>query len=161
MTNTRSMMVVVVFFAFLLGEGKGQTEGPKKSEPEYEFRLDVKRILVLFSKDYFEVGRLNADGRFIPQGPRRPNGFNSPLEDFEEVINSPRFSSEPVYEFRSAHLIKGVLMEDCVFVPELGSKVIDLESYLKDYDPKKSPRIYNLPGRIVKKGEPEQAKKKK
>ena len=45
------------------------------------------------------------------------------------------------------------------FVPELGSKVIPLKNYLKDYQPGKTPRIYNLPRQIVKRGTKESSKK--
>jgi hypothetical protein len=40
-------------------------------------------------------------------------------------------------------------------------KLIRLEEYLKDYNPENHVRIYNLPGRIVKKGEAEKKDKQK
>ncbi|MCI0640614.1 MAG: hypothetical protein L0Y70_16190 [Gemmataceae bacterium] len=146
-------------FGLLLEPSWGGRREDSKRRLEYEFQLDLKRIIAAYSKDYWEYGTLDADGRFLPQGRKRQYGFNSALPDFEEVINTPRKPNEPVYEFRSARLIKGNLQQDAVLVPELASTVIDLDSYLKEYDPKNSPRIYNLPGRIVKKGEPEKDKK--
>jgi len=69
---------------------------------------------------------------------------------------------EPVYEYQDGKLIFGKLVVptydwqlNCwVIGPEFqpsGSRTpVDLEFYLATYDPQKSPRIYNLPGRIVR-----------
>lgn len=60
---------------------------------------------------------------------------------------------EPVYEFRYRRLIPGFIHTvspgDMLFVPDVDGKIIDLEEYLTNYDPKTSRRIYNLPGKIV------------
>ncbi len=158
---TTRLFFVLPTLIYLFFAANGNQKKPSNREPEYEFRLDLKRIVAVHYKNYWEYGTLDADGRLVPQGERRRYGFNSALPDIDEVINSPRKPNEPVYEFRSARLIKGNLQQDAVFVPELASTVIDLDLYLKEYDPKNSLRIYNLPGRIVKKGEPEIDKKKK
>jgi hypothetical protein len=53
-----------------------------------------------------------------------------------------------VYEFRSGRLIPGDIDDDGNFIPTVGGKIIDFKDYR--YGPK-APKIYNLPGKFVKK----------
>jgi hypothetical protein len=108
--------------------------------------------------DTMELGNLDDAGDFIPDwglppfpfvrpkltqrhwfsGEPQPNYYNLPREGHEEQV----------YEYRSGRLLKGVLLKSGTFVPELGSKVLDL----KDYEPEwNARRIYNLPGHLRKK----------
>jgi internalin A len=76
-------------------------------------------------------------------------GSGTPREDIYEFVPGAK---EDVYEYRSGRLVKGTLLENGTFVPELGGKVIDFKDY---HYAKDAPRIYNLPGRFVKKGSTE------
>ena len=113
--------------------------------------------------DVLEFGHLSDEGEFFPD-PDLPSisraGIRTPIKD--DPFGVPRYYTvphppwdrgpkqegqkesdpEPVYEFRSGRLIKGMLQATGNFVPELGSKVTDF----KDYDPNERRRIYNLPG---------------
>ena len=113
--------------------------------------------------DDVEFGHLSDEGEFFPD-PDLPSisraGIRTPIKD--DPFGVPRYYTvphppwdrgpkqegqkesdpEPVYEFRSGRLIKGMLQATGNFVPELGSKVTDF----KDYDPNERRRIYNLPG---------------
>jgi hypothetical protein len=46
--------------------------------------------------------------------------------------------------------VPGAIDKDFNFIPTVGAKVIDFKDYV--YSPK-APKIYNLPGKFVRKGE--------
>ncbi|HZU34600.1 MAG TPA: hypothetical protein VFA18_01755 [Gemmataceae bacterium] len=116
----------------------------------YEFRQDLRPYYGVRRGNMFVVGHLDAAGNFIPE-PRMhwlPTHGTYSLPQFDWLYRAHR-PDEPVYEFRSARLIKGVL-KDGSFVPDKGVKVIDF----KDYRYRKGAlRIYNLPGHFVKTNE--------
>jgi hypothetical protein len=86
-----------------------------------------------------QIGRLDRAGGFVED------------KDVKAVLlNGPSRPREPVYEYRSGRLIPGVLEEGGRFVPDVGGTVLPMETYLHDYTPDKARRVYNLPGRIVK-----------
>lgn len=58
--------------------------------------------------------------------------------------------SEPVYEYRSGRIIKGVLHDTGTFVPEVGSKVLDFKDYPVNEAGPPGLRVYNLPGVLRK-----------
>ena len=121
---------------------------------EYEFAPDTEPWVAVLHGETFSIGRLDGDGNFVTPDPnfirldiraKDPAGVPP-----YTMINSPKGR---VYEYRSGRLILGQLNETGDFVPDLDSKVSSLESYLKDYEPGRSLRIYNLPGKIAKKAE--------
>lgn len=114
--------------------------------------MDLTHLVALVRGYRFWLGHLNPDGDFVPDFDNPTAGFRikhvpAGLPAFT-YLNKPSRDGEPVYEYRSGRLIKGVLWEDGTFVPEIGSQVIGL----KEYRPGTGwPRIYNLPGRLVPK----------
>jgi len=73
----------------------------------------------------------------------------------EGCINHPLSRNEQVYEFRSGRLIPGYLQQNFDFLPEPGEAIIEFKDYVYS---KTSKRIYNLPGKFVKKSEYESEK---
>lgn len=106
---------------------------------------------MLWRGDKGRYGKFDADGNFVPDSRLpsyhhppdslpyfTPPGFSTPLT----YLNvSSAGSNDPSYEHRSGRLIAGVKTPKG-FVPEIGSKVLDLK---KDYDAKNPDRtIYNM-----------------
>ena len=119
---------------------------------QYEYVKDTDRYVGLVYKGGVSVGRLDGNGNFLPE-PSMINltGFKSGLPQYTLLVRGLQ-RGRPLYEYRSGRLIRGVLDKDGNFIPELGSTVIGFEDYLKAYQPDKSLKIYNLPGKIIKKG---------
>ena len=118
---------------------------PAPMPTEYEFVPDTDPLFRLSRIGYFAIGKLDEAGNFIPD-PRWADvthaGSGIP---FTQLLNGP---PGPAYEYRSGRLIPGELDKKGNFIPEIGGKIIPLE----DYRPgPKAIRIYNLPGRFVKK----------
>lgn len=61
------------------------------------------------------------------------------------------------YEYRSGRLIPGYLQQNCNFLPEPGEAIIEFKDYVYS---KTSKRIYNLPGKFVRRSEYEAEKAK-
>lgn len=170
---TVGLVVAVTGAAVMSGALLQAQEGQKvvRSKPIkvcFEYRPDLDRRVGMRIGNEIYVGWLRSDGTFVPDKKSKPvpiasvgrdlNGsfFRAWLEIARlDVINDPlryRDSGGVVYEYRSGMLIKGSLglaLDPGSFVPDPSSKAITLQDYLNDYDPEKSPRIYNLPGRIV------------
>jgi hypothetical protein len=121
----------------------------------YELRLETPYKVTLARMGKWFVGYLDENGDFSIVE-TISGGISLPFY-LPPIYNYPAKNvDEAVYEYRrSGLLIKGTLDGDGYFVPEAGSKVITLKEYLQEYDPKKSLRIYNLPGRIVKRRVPD------
>jgi hypothetical protein len=151
--------------------------GPIKSNAHHQYEfvedLGIKHVMRYPTGEY--TGYLDSSGQFIPDpsippilpkkggtGPSRPASQSSWL-----LSSRP---GEQLYEFRAGRLIPGVIKTNrpdtsvgavgpgpikvmTFFYPDIDGKIIEMSDYLKTYDPLKSRRIYNLPGRIVKKGE--------
>jgi hypothetical protein len=139
-----------------------------KETTQFEFLVDLQPRYLMHYLEVIYIGRLDATGQFVPDpkippklldlksgvqlaGPAPPSLFDAHTRD------RPEFDGR-VYEFRAGRLIPGIIKQDMktgfrYFYPDLDGKVIEMSDYLKAYDPKKSRIIYNLPGRIVKKGE--------
>jgi hypothetical protein len=112
---------------------------------EYEFVPDTDTWFRLSRVGSTAIGKLDEAGNFIPD-PRwcYTPGAGSGIPP-GQLLNGP---PGPAYEYRSGRLIPGALDQKGNFVPDLGGKIISLE----DYRPgSKAIRIYNLPGRFVKK----------
>jgi hypothetical protein len=129
---------------------------------------------------YIMEGVIDGSGTFICEKTRKTKLFRSPndpipesLKDgkeipyvrtlrhekivFENYINRPQFDVESVYEYRSGKLIPGFLTKNWRFSPEGGEKIIDFSEY--QYGPG-AIRIYNLPGKFVKRSDYESEKAK-
>jgi hypothetical protein len=114
-------------------------EPPQQSNRAFD--LNLSRRVALISGDHLLRGRLDRDGNFLIEARYPRNSLYSGPR--YELINAP---VQVVYEFRSGRLIKGEIINDGRFVPEIGSEVIDIKDY--KYSPG-AIRIYNLPGRFV------------
>jgi hypothetical protein len=100
------------------------------------------------------VGKLSSRGDFLPEPglpivatTQLPRPFRLRPGIRQNIIyNSPttRNGVEDVYEVRSGRLIRGRIHASGNFQPEIGSKV----TTFRDYDLRKDPRIYNLPGTL-------------
>jgi hypothetical protein len=116
---------------------------------QYEFQQDLKPCVALHHGGTFIWGQLDAAGNFVPEPRTLPLKEGQPFSGpVYTDLNVPKKPNELVYEYRSGALIKGTLNKDGNFVPEVKSKVIALKDYTYSKD---APRIYNLPGRFVKK----------
>lgn len=114
--------------------------------------------------EVMELGHLSDEGEFVPDyglpvfpfvrvkdsdiirdGSGRTMYYTLPLPLSRRRLShrgETEDDPEVVFEYRSGRLIKGALHKTGNFVPELGSKVLDV----KEYDPMRDRRIYNLPG---------------
>jgi hypothetical protein len=123
-------------------------------EPEYVFVPDTTRWVMIerwVGKEPRTVllrGKLDAEGNFVQHAKYESIILSCPPGC--TLINSPGDSPKPVYEFRSGRLIKGQLMPDGNFVPDVGSTVIHFQDYR--YSPDAIP-IWNLPGYFKKKAD--------
>ena len=125
---------------------------------QYEFVRDTKPNVALQHGDVWSIGKLDAAGNFLPD----PQWMNLRVmlssSPGGRLINPGGYIGS-VYEYRSGRLILGKLDDKGNFIPELGGKVIALSEYLSKYRPGKSPKVYNLPGRIVKRGSKDEDRK--
>jgi hypothetical protein len=128
---------------------------------EYEYVVDLSVKYGVFHSKMLYFGRLDSHGQFVadPKNPPLPySGIGSMPKRMPARLMQSLVPDEKLYQYNAARLVPGILKPDAAttstyFYPDLGGKIIEFSEYLKDYDPKKSRRIYNLPGRIVKKGE--------
>jgi hypothetical protein len=131
---------------------------PTESLASYKLEYRSKWNAYVVMGDYEYTGKIDEDGRFVPD----PQNLPKKLEDKKRLGDNPAVAlyrqaeqggSSKTYEFRSERLIPGAIQAaregGVTFVPDLGGKVIALETYLRNYDPKKHVPIYNLPGEIV------------
>jgi hypothetical protein len=106
-----------------------------------------------------ELGHLNDQGDFVPDYGLPPFPLTQPVKPAGEIpTNKPALwyynlpaegaDRESAYEYRSGRLLKGVLLKNGTFVPDLDSVVLDFKEYVPG---EKALRIYNLPGRLKKK----------
>jgi hypothetical protein len=109
--------------------------------------------------EQMELGHLNDAGDFLPDYGLPPFPLTKPAQRVMDpntyqpapwYYNLPidRADLEHVYEYRSGRLLKGVLLRNGTFVPELDSRVLDFKEYVPG---EQALRIYNLPGRLKKK----------
>ena len=123
----------------------------KAADIKYEYVEDLTIAYYLVIDSAPTAGYLNGEGKFIAsdvvKGPAQQL-TGGPLE-------------EPLYEYQAGKLIPGKFktkkesasssdpLTERNFCPDPEGKVIGMSEYLRDYIPRTSPRIYNLPGRIV------------
>ncbi len=151
------VLLLVPFGLILQGGILEKFEKEKKPNPlgYYEFISNTDRYVSLEGMNSYCIGKLDLAGNFIPhkwfvniRGDTSGPGYH--------VLNyGSRKGKEFVYEYRSARLIEGH-MDKGNFIPEVGTKVIDFQVYRYSEE---APRIYNLPGRFVKKGSKDDKKK--
>lgn len=118
-------------------------------------------------------GHLDATGQFIPDPANRISNLS--MGGTGPILRPFLFKAthgEKLYQFQGGRLIPGVIKSQIIrqgatgtdnfksakkelhtwfFYPDLNGKIIEMQEYLNDFDPAKSPRIFNLPGRILKK----------
>lgn len=124
--------------------------------PRWSFVLDLGKEVYFRQPDHQLVrGRLAITGVFVPDRynpivlpPARPDHWWVAIND--PNLNPklrPHEQNEEVYEYRSGALVRGVLRYPGIFIPIRGERVI----WVDDYEPGgQTPRIYNLPGSIVR-----------
>lgn len=140
--NRLSLASVLLVATFLAALSPG---APAPMPTEYEFVPNTDTWFRLSRGGRIDIGKLDEAGNFVPD-PRWCNvpGVASGVP-LGELLNGP---AGPAYEYRSGRLIPGELDKKGYFIPEIGGKIISLE----DYRPgPKAIRIYNLPGKFVKK----------
>jgi hypothetical protein len=120
---------------------------PEPPPPEYVFVRDTARRVDFGRQGAIYIGRLDADGNFHEEkrfsynhhGSRRMGSF----------ISIGRWG--PAYEYRAGTLVKGVINDDGVFVPDPQAPAVPFWQY--KYSPTAVP-IWNLPGTFQKKEPP-------
>jgi hypothetical protein len=101
--------------------------------------------------DTESIGKLDEAGNFVV--PHRGYFQFRRGQPLSRVPPCTPINGEPeknVYEYRSGTLVPGAIDDDGNFIPTLDAKVIDFKDYV--YSPKAA-KIYNLPGKFVRKGE--------
>jgi len=113
---------------------------------------------------FFRFGKIDQHGFFVEYPERTPqrhqegdcisrgsivNYYNKMDSINYTAINIPLHSAanERVFEYRSGRLIEGIISNEGVFSPEIGTQILTIQSFLGNNDIK--PRIYNVPD-IVK-----------
>lgn len=150
--------------------GRFVLKGERKQNPaaEHEYVEDLTVVYGMHFGLVLYVGHLNGKGQFVPdpQFTLRVDVGGSANPTNWLMRTKP---GELLYEFRAGRLVPGEIKPNdklppgpvgpgspetktSYFYPDLDGKVIEFSDYIKSYDPEKSRRIYNLPGKIVKKG---------
>jgi len=109
--------------------------------PNFQGLLGETSYLLLRGKMQ-RMGQFDADGNFLPYA--EITRMNGALFAPPNAVSVNGTGQSLVYEHRSGGLIRGIILRDPrgVFVPELGSTIIDLK---KDFDTNKPDRlVYNL-----------------
>lgn len=128
-----------------------------EDRPKYEYRSsEISKVHYrLPDGDGVSItAYLSDNGEFV-RDPLSPAGASSL---YRTAVNDSRDKkndfgtigteyNEQVYEFRSGSLILGKLVYPGRFVPSIGGKVTSIDDFIPDPD---LPRIYNLPGIMVK-----------
>jgi hypothetical protein len=139
------------FLAGLLLNPAADAPGGKtvtvSSHVQYRFVQDLDRSVAIVRANLIVFGQLDAAGNFIQDRKRPSHPLGAPFSGPGFSRLNQEAAGEPVYEFRSDHLIRGSFDESGNFVPDPGSIVLDFKDYRYRPD---GIRIYNLPGRFVK-----------
>lgn len=133
------------------------------AEPSWEFQSDLRMEVAwrLPTGGAVSRGHFSICGTFVPDvlatdtthilfagfGADKPRCANDPQGKLWDDVF---YQTEIVYEFRSGSLILGTLQFPGTFIPEVDEQVL----WIDDWKPtqkngKPSPRIYNLPGKMV------------
>jgi hypothetical protein len=153
------IVVAIVALCLLEGMGKRLSAQDKPPQGEWIFKAEKRVVVRLYDDNLLGLGYLNDLGEFVP---------NQNVPPFDAIHYHEKYkhlgiyneSGVPmvdfVYEYRAGKLIFGTLGPG-YFAPAVGKKVIPFEEY--EYDPVRQFRIYNLPGKFVKKSELKPEKK--
>jgi hypothetical protein len=118
------------------------------NQEEYEFVQDTGRLVELIQGETESIGKLDASGNFVPDKRWFQLKKGQPLVSGPATTLINGLAQKGVYEFRSGRLIPGDIDDKGNFIPTVGGRIIDFKDYR--YGPK-APKIYNLPGKFVKK----------
>ena len=137
---------------------------PPTDPPQYEFVLNVDRLVGIQREDFLLIGKLDKDGEFTHMY-KKEASVSADGEKFifgsgpaYVLLNVGGLKPSKVYEYRSGMLIPGLMRAGGKFIPEEGAKVIRFTDY--KYAPHAIP-IWNLPGGFVTKEEAAKLKKAK
>ncbi|HZU39191.1 MAG TPA: hypothetical protein VFA18_24915 [Gemmataceae bacterium] len=122
----------------------------QSADSGYTFVQDLRPRYMMDYDDTVVWGHLDAAGNLVPDPGEAVNGaggFGLTTARQFVYLTRPTKPNEVVYEFRSGKLIPGTIDIVAHFVPTVGAKVIDFKHYHYGQDAR---RIYNLPGRFVK-----------
>ncbi len=138
--------LLAAWILFLSPADPGQGKDP--IDAEFEFRPELRKVLLARDGRWF-LGFLDSDGRFLTSE-EVIGGVSLPylLPPAHNYPIAVKGVEEPVYEFRSGLLTKGILDGFGNFVPQVGSTIIAFKAYRPGKD---ALRIYNLPGQFVPK----------
>jgi len=142
------IIVIVACFALRTQGQSPAQDGPRPDPEEYKFVEDTTLWVNVIQGDVESIGKLDAAGNFIPD-----KRYLRTLKKGQPASSIPpctliNFAQKEVYEFRSGRLIPGDIDDDGNFIPTIGGRITDFKDYR--YTPK-APKIYNLPGKFVKK----------
>jgi hypothetical protein len=125
-----------------------QAHGYHLEFKDYEFVKDTESWVAKLCGDIFFLGKLDSAGNFVPDNKYMGFKKGQPLSQVPPFRFINAEVQKGIYEYRSGRLIPGDIDERGNFVPALGGKVLDFKDY--EYSPKAA-KIYNLPGKFVKK----------
>jgi hypothetical protein len=171
-TLSRIALLLALALTF---SGASFSQQKQEEKKQYVFRYEEDKRVLLMRFPFFYEGHLEATGTFIPDPKAAPIECKASADEQHDWIEALERKKGPihnmnrspgmavlVYRYYSGLLMPGSLTGDdfTPLVDETNNtvKLITLDEYLKTYDPERHVRIYNLPGRIVPKGE---AKKEK
>jgi len=148
MRKTQLLFATVLCFGACgtTNQPSGQEAATADSD-EYKFVEDTSRWIVLIQGETDSIGKLDADGNFVPDKRWFQLKKGQPLSSVPPRTLINGFPHKGVYEFRSRRLVPGDLDDSGNFIPTVGGRIIDFKDY--HYSPK-APKIYNLPGKFVK-----------
>jgi hypothetical protein len=126
--------------------------GKEKGQGADEFVENTKPLISIMRNELQYMGNWDSAGDFIRAPGMSVYRVGQPFRTMPPSAVRPAnmpfgVSTEKVYEFRSGMLIKGILERNGNFVPDLDSKVMPFAEYRPN---ERTLRIYNLPGRFVK-----------
>ena len=173
MCKRNACFCLAIFSSGLLLAALAQIDAQqkKKGKTEYVFQPDEKRRVLLARSPFFYEGHLNDLGAFVPDPKAPPIEMKVSQEEGFAWIEALEKRKFPIFNMHRGGLRVDVvyqyLSEDWLvlgslggggedFLPQIKNNTIELTNmadYLKSYDPDSHFRIYNLPGRIVKKAE--------
>jgi hypothetical protein len=154
--NALAVEISVVLFSWLgalsyeqhtIDAGMPETQ----AGDEYVYVEEPGKTVAIRRNGRYYYGYLNSTGNFTPDVSYPPTKVGASIRSGPPFRCIDLASAKPVefvYEFRSGLLIRGMLTKEGEFIPDEGSRVMNFKDYKYPEDPH---RIYNLPGKFVKK----------
>ena len=152
MRPTAVVFALIVLAVACFSQGRlrlgAAKDAPTWDSDEYEFVEATSPWVMVIQGDTMSIGKLDAAGNFVPD-----KGYFQAFKRGQAGSAVPPFTlinsaQKGVYEFRSSRLIPGDIDDKGNFLPTVGARIIDFKDY--SYGPKAA-KIYNLPGKFVKK----------